>query len=503
VILRLEQNVADRRKIMDISAEQPTRCDVIIRGGVVIDGTGAPRYSADVAVSEDRIVAVGELSGIAADHEVLAEGAVVAPGFIDVHTHDDGALLAQPEMTPKISQGVTTVIAGNCGFSLAPLRPRAPLAQEFRYLGEDSDYRFDTMAAYVAAFEAAPATVNAALLVGHSTLRAATMDDLDRPASDREIASMRALLREAIDSGASGFSTGLEYPTNRAATTAEIVAVAEEMAATGGIYTTHYRDYVYDIDGAMEEAFEIGRRAGVQVHLSHHQLDSIHLHGRADQTLRRIDRARVGQSVSLDVYPYTAGGGAIMEEFVAVAKKVVITRSAARPDCAGRDLSEIARDWGCSPVEAAGRLKPGGAIYFLQDEEDMRRILSYRHTSIGSDSLPFEPIPHPRLWGTFPRVLGHYARDLGLFTMEEAVHRMTGLAAAQFGFVNRGVVRPGAYADLVVFDAERVIDRATYEEPERLSEGIVLVMVNGIPVWRNGVATGERSGRIVRREIPI
>jgi N-acyl-D-amino-acid deacylase len=485
---------------MEVSAEKPSRCDVMIRGGVVIDGTGAKRRSADVAVSADRIVAVGDLSGVAADHEVHAEGAVVAPGFIDVHTHDDGVLLAQPEMTPKISQGVTIVVAGNCGFSLAPLRPRAPLAQEFRYLGEDSDYRYDTMAAYVTAFEAAPATVNAALLVGHSTLRAATMDDLSRPAADREIAEMRALLREALDSGASGFSTGLEYPTNRAATTAEIVAVAEELAATGGIYTTHYRDYVDDIDGAMEEAFEIGRQAGVQVHLSHHQLDSVDLHGHADRTLRRIDRARAGQSVSLDVYPYTAGGGAIMEEFVVVAKKVVITRSAVYPDCAGRDLADIARDWGCDPVEAAGRLKPGGAIYFLQDEEDMRRILSYPHTSIGSDSLPFEPIPHPRLWGTFPRVLGRYARDLGLFPLEEAVHRMTGLAAAQFGFADRGVIRTGAYADLVVFDAERVIDRATYEQPNRPSEGIQLVMVNGVPVWRNGAATGKRPGRIVCRE---
>ena len=481
------------------SIEGPARCDVAIRGGGVVDGTGGARFLADVAVSGDRIVAVGDLSRMAGDVEIDAGGLVVAPGFIDVHTHDDGALLALPEMTPKISQGVTTVITGNCGFSIAPLRPRAPLAQEFRYLGKDEDYRFATMGAYVSALESAPPTVNAALLVGHSTLRAATMDDLSRSATDRQIEAMRHLLREGLESGAIGFSTGLEYPTNKAATTDEVVAVAEEMAPFAGIYATHYRDYVDDIDGAMEEAFEIGRRARVQVHLSHHQLDSIKLHGQADETLTRIDRARSGQSVSLDVYPYTAGGGAIMEEFVAVAQRVVITRSDPHPECAGQDLAEIARDWGCSPIEAAGQLKPGGAIFFLQEEADMRRILAYPHTSIGSDSLPFEPVPHPRLWGTFPRVLGHFARDLGLLSLEEAVHRMTGLAAAQFGFADRGVIRAGAYADLVVFNAHTVIDRATYLEPELLSEGIELVMVNGAAVWRAGKPTGARPGRIVRR----
>lgn len=478
-------------------------CDVAIRGGAVIDGTGRARFDADVAVAGDRILAVGDLSGLAADMEFDATGCAVAPGFIDVHTHDDGALLALPDMTPKISQGVTTVIAGNCGFSMAPLRPRRSLPQEFRYLGQDADYRFDTMGAYVATFEASPAAVNAALLVGHSTLRAAAMDDLSRAASDREIAAMRDLLREGIESGAIGFSTGLEYATNKAATTEEVVAVAEVLAPVGGLYVTHFRDYVNDIDTAMEEAFEIGRRAGVQVQLSHHQGDGVKNFGHAERTLGLVDQARRNQAVGLDIYPYTAGGGAILEEFVEVAERVVITWSDPSPESAGRDLSEIARAWRCMPAEAAKRLKPGGAIYFLQSEDDMRRILVDPHTMIGSDALPFDGVPHPRLWGTFPRVLGRYARELGLMSVEEAVRRMTSLPAATFGFADRGVVRPGACADLVVFDAARVIDCATYEEPKRPALGIELVMVNGAPVWRRGAPTGERPGRIVRRDSSV
>jgi N-acyl-D-amino-acid deacylase len=483
---------------MDI--EDLVRCDIAIRGGSVIDGTGRDRFAADVAVTGDRIVAIGDLSRIVADTEFDATGYVVAPGFIDVHTHDDGALLVLPDMAPKISQGVTTVIAGNCGFSMAPLRPRAPLPQEFRYLGQDADYRFGTMGEYVTAFEASPATVNAALLVGHSTLRAATMTDLSRVASDREIAAMRALLREGLGSGAIGFSTGLEYATNNAATTDEVVAVAEELAPAGGLYVTHFRDYVNDIDTAMEEAFEIGRRAGVQVQLSHHQGDGVKNFGHAERTLGLVDQARRGQVVGLDIYPYTAGGGAILEEFVEAAERVVITWSDPCPEFAGRDLSEIARLWNCKPTEAARRLTPGGAIYFLQSEDDMRRILAYPHTMIGSDALPFDSVPHPRLWGTFPRVIGRYARDLGLMTVEEGVRRMTGLPAAVFGFWDRGVVRRGAHADLVVFDAERIIDRATYEEPKRPAEGIELVMVNGVPVWHSGAPTGGRPGRIIRRD---
>jgi N-acyl-D-amino-acid deacylase len=480
--------------------EDLVRCDIAIRGGSVIDGTGRDRFAADVAVTGDRVVGIGDLSRIVADTEFDATGHVVAPGFIDVHTHDDGALLAMPDMAPKISQGVTTVIAGNCGFSMAPLRPRAPLPQEFRYLGQDADYRFGTMREYVSAFEANPATVNAALLVGHSTLRAAVMTDLSRVASDREIAAMRALLREGLSSGAIGFSTGLEYATNKAATTEEVVAVAEELAPAGGLYVTHFRDYVTNIDSAMEEAFEIGRRAGVQVQLSHHQGDGVKNFGHAERTLALVERARRDQAVGLDIYPYTAGGGAILEEFVEVAGRVVITWSDRSPELAGRDLSEIARAWRCTPAEAAKRLKPGGAIYFLQSEDDMRRILADPHTMIGSDALPFDSVPHPRLWGTFPRVLGRYARELGLMSVEEAVRRMTSLPAATFGFADRGVIRPGAFADLVVFDAGRIIDRATYVEPKRPAEGIELVMVNGVPVCRQGAPTGERPGRIIRRD---
>ena len=481
------------------TTDSPTRCDLIIRNGQVIDGTGRDRFRADIAVDGDRITAIGDLARTEGVKDFDAGGKIVSPGFIDVHTHDDGALLTLPGMEAKLSQGVTSIVVGNCGFSLAPLTPRKPLPQEFRYLGEESGYRFGAVGDYVEALRQAPPAVNAALLIGHSTLRVGTMADIERPASDGEIAAMRARLREGLEAGAVGFSTGLDYPPNAAATTDEVVAVAEELRPFGGLYVTHTRDYVIDIDAAMEEALQVGRRAGVGVVLSHHQGDGPANHGHSHRTLGLIDRARRQQTVGLDAYPYIAGASTILAGYAEISDPVTITWSDPHPELVGRDLREIAMLWGCGVTEACERLKPGGAIYYSLDESDVQRILAYPHTMIGSDSLPHERVVHPRVWGTFPRVLGRYARELGLFSMEEAIRKMTSLPARQFGFAERGALRPNAVADLVVFDPERVIDRATFERPDLPSEGIDFVVVNGVPAWREGRPTGERAGRVLRR----
>jgi len=475
-----------------------TRYDTLITGGTVIDGTGAPGARADVGVAEGRIVAVGDLGAATAERAIDASGLVVAPGFIDVHTHDDNLLLTAPEMAPKASQGVTTVIAGNCGVSLAPLvlseRPPPPLD----LLGEG--YRFPRFAAYVETLEAAPAATNAAFLVGHATLRVGAMDDLDRPADDGEIAAMRAGLGEALDAGAVGLSTGLFYPPARAAPTSEIVALAALLKPAGGLYTTHMRNENSAVIEAIEETLEIGRRADVPVVISHHKVQGKANFGRTRETLALIEAARASQRVALDVYPYIASSTVLMEAPADQAMRVLVTWSEAVPEAAGRDLDDLAADWGLDRTETIARLRPAGAVYFAMDEDDVRRVLGYARAMIGSDGLPHDTRPHPRLWGAFARVLGHYARDVGLFSLAEAVHRMTGLPAAEFGLVDRGAVAPGNWADLTLFDPATIIDRATFADPIRPAAGIVQVLVNGEPIWRDGAATGARPGRVLRRQ---
>ena len=475
------------------------RYDVLVTGGTVIDGTGAPRVRADVAVAGDRIAAVGDLAGAQAARVIDARGRIVAPGFIDAHTHDDNLLLVDPAMTPKTSQGVTTVIAGNCGVSLAPLRPGRPVPPPLDLLGVPGDFRYPRFADYVARLDETPPAANAGLLVGHSALRLDTMDDVDRPATAPEIDAMRERLAEGMEAGAIGFSTGLIYGPNKAATTDEVAAVAEVAGAAGGLYVTHMRNEHDGVEEAMEEAFEIGRRAGAGVVISHHKCAGRQNFGRSRDTLKRIEKAREGQSIGLDVYPYTAGSTVLLAEMVEKAERVIVTWSEPHPEHAGRDLAEVAAELGVDALAAVERLNPAGGIYFMMDEADVQRIIAYEHSMIGSDGLPHDRHPHPRLWGTFPRVLGHYARELGLLTLEDAVRRMTGLTAAQFGLTDRGEVRAGACADLVVFDAETVADRATFETPMQPAAGIDVVMVNGQVIREGGRATAARPGRALRR----
>ena len=475
-----------------------TSADLIIRNGTVIDGSGTAGFAADVAVTGDRVSAVGDLGAMAAAREVDAQGQVVAPGFIDVHTHDDRYLFTHPEMAPKASQGVTSVVVGNCGFSLAPWKNFGGDQFPMSLWQDREDLIFDTAGGYLEHLERTPSALNAAMLVGHSSLRYGAMDNVHRAATDGEIAAMQNSLRDCIDEGAIGMSSGLFYPPAQAAKTEEVTAIAEVMAAKDGIYTAHIRDEADHLMEALEEVAKIGRDAGVQVVISHHKAAGLSNFGMTKQSLPLIEKFQAQQRLTLDVYPYHASSTMILPHLVGRCRKVLITWSKPRPDVRGRDLAELAVEMEMTAEEAATALSPGGAIYFQLDEEDVQRVLSYPGAMIGSDGIPDDPHPHPRLWGTFPRVLGHYARDLGLMTLEAAVHRMTGLPAAQFGFKDRGVLRQGGFADLVIFNPKTVRDGATFEAPTEPAIGIDSVFVNGSPVWQQGKASGERPGRPIR-----
>ena len=473
------------------------QADLVIRNARLIDGLGKDSVIGAIAIKDDRILAMGEIAGKGA-MELDASGRALTPGFIDVHTHDDRALLANPLMTNKISQGVTTVVAGNCGISLAPLsiakRPPPPLD----LIGEEGRAFYSEFKDYLAALDGEPPAINALCQVGHASLRIGAMDSLDRAATSNEIKVMRARLETSLDAGAIGLSTGLFYPPANAASTEEIIELAKALRDCGAIHTTHMRDEADHITDSLQETFTIGRSADVPVVISHHKCAGQANHGRSRETLPLIDEARRQQRIGLDAYPYVAGSTVLNTSRMMGASKVIVTWSRPHPEYAGLELHDIAAEMGLGIDEAADQLQPAGAIYFMMDEDDVRRILAYPHTMIGSDGLPHDEHPHPRLWGTFPRVLGHYARDIGLFSLEEAVRRMTSLPAAQFGLTERGVLRPGAYADLVLFDPATVIDRATFENPTVASAGIEQVWVNGRSVWRDGAATGARAGRALR-----
>ena len=481
------------------------RCDLIIRDGTIFDGTGAPRFKADIAVTGDRITAVGELGALAADRELIATGKALAPGFIDAHTHDDRAVLSGPEcMLCKMSQGVTTVVVGNCGISISPVKMKSRPPPPLDLVGDESFWTFDSFAAYAEKLKRKPSPVNTYALIGHMSLRIDAMNgDTARPASDKEAERMRGQLAEALKEGASGFSTGLYYPPNIHAPTDEVIAVAEALRTAGGIYVTHMRNEADDVLLSIEETLKIGRAVDAPVVISHHKCTMPENFGRSIETLPAIDRAAMDQQVAFDVYPYIAGSTVLIPDRLRQDVSVQITWSIPYPEMSGRLLDTIAKEWMISNHAAAERLLPAGGIFFQMDEPDVQRIMSHHLAMIGSDGLPHDAFPHPRLWGTFPRVLGHYARDLGLFSMEAAVNKMTGHTASVFGMVDRGVIRPGAFADLVLFDPLTVRDTATFETPAVLADGILETWVNGQSTYIYGVgATDAREGRLITRNRP-
>ena len=474
------------------------RHDLVFRDATILDGTGGPRRRGDVAVTGDRIVAMGDLGAITADRDVVATDLALAPGFIDAHTHDDRAVLCGPAcMHCKTSQGVTTVVVGNCGISLSPVRMAQRPVPPLDLLGDESWWTYGSFGDYADQLRRVPAPVNTVALIGHMALRwEALAGDVGREATDAEAARMQARLAECLNEGATGFSTGLYYPPNAAATTDEVIAVAQALRDCGGLYVSHMRDEGEDVLASIEETLAIGRGTSAPVVISHHKCAMPENYGRSQSTLAAIDAGSRTQRVAFDVYPYAAASTVLMPARIRPDVPARITWSVPHPEMAGRYLTDIAAEWGMTLLQAAAQLLPAGAIYFQMDEADVQRILAHPAAMVGSDGLPHDAMPHPRLWGTFPRVLGHYARDLGLFSLEAAVHKMTGRTAAVFGLADRGVLRPGAFADLVLFDPATIRDAADFDAPTRPAEGIAETWVNGVSTYHAGITHGT-AGRML------
>ena len=510
-----------------LAIAQAPEYDLVIRGGRVVDGTGNPAFHADVAIRAGRIAAIGRLAGQGKE-EIDARGLVVAPGFIDVHTHAEG-IANQPRVENFVRLGITSIVTGNCGGSALDV------AAFFQRLQEN------------------PLAVNVATLIGHNTVRSEAMGGaFDRPPSPGEQVRMRALVEQAMRDGAVGLSTGLIYLPGTFARTEEILDLATVAARFDGIYASHMRNEGSEIDRALDELFRIAREAGIRAEISHIKLSGRPNWGRAAEILRKIEAARAdGLDVTQDQYAYTAsstslstlipasareGGLARFRERIAdpetkrriVEQMKAALRARQEPNYAYAVIAGYGRDAtlnGKNVVEAT-RLKRnsdslddqielileihanGGAsaVFHGMSEEDVRTFMAHPNTMIASDGGPREirpeSFPHPRSFGNNARVLGHYVRDLGLLRLEDAIRKMTSLPATQFRLRDRGLVREGYAADLVLFDPRTVRDEATFAAPQRYPVGILHVIVNGVPVLRNGEHTDARPGVPLRHRAP-
>jgi len=526
---------------------------LLIRGGSVVDGSGAPARAADVAVEGERIAAVAPALAGSAERVIDAAGKVVAPGFIDMHSHSDLFYFGCPSAESKIRQGVTTEVVGMCSFSQAPLRPdqRDIVRGWAGGIGASLDLRWETFGQYLDALRAMRPSVNIAHFVGHGALRIAGMGFEARPAGSDDLKAMQRLLGEALDAGAFGFSTGLVYAPSAYSDTNELIALAREMASRGGLYFSHIRGESSMLLDSFTEAIRIGEEAGVGVQISHVKASGRDNWPKIDAALRMFETARArGVDVAGDVYPYNAGStkldnmmpawahdggiGKLLERLAdrATRRRIVeeclidgerwgtvsqggigfdqvFIATCRRRELEGLNLAQIARQSGMAPAEVLMNLLleekcTVGMVSFSQSLDNVAKVLAHPALMIGSDSIPLYEgdgdrpgKPHPRTYGTFPRVLGEYARERKLFSLETAVHKMTGMAAARLGLRERGLVRPGHFADLTVFDPATVKDESTYPDPHRYPTGIPYVIVNGEVVVDDGRLAAARPGRIL------
>jgi N-acyl-D-aspartate/D-glutamate deacylase len=490
--------------------------DLVIHGATLYDGSGAPPRRADLGLSGDRIAAIGpDIAGGGA--RLDASGLALAPGFIDVHTHDDFAAVLYPEMGFKVQGGVTSVVVGNCGMGAAPWHQATAYAGAF-HPGKTLP-AWEGYAGYLAHLDSEPASCNVAALVGLGAVRAAVLGGDARAPSAAELDAMRAIVREGVEAGCVGVSSGLIYEPGKHAQLEELAALASEARANGGLYATHMRDEGAGLLDSVREALAIGERAGVPVQISHHKAAGRGSWGLVRESLALLDAARArGVDVSADQYPYTAAStvlAAVVSYFAGTGAghgvgrgdpdDVVLSSAPRNPAWEGRSIASLAAEWGLEPLAAAQRVLDAegmnaAVVIHNMSEDDVRTVLRHPSTMIGSDGLPMlHGKPHPRLYGTFARVLGTYVREQGVLPLEEAVHRMTGLSAERFGLEGRGQLRAGAFADLVLFDAAAIADVATYADPHHPPVGIARVFVNGTEVVRDGDHTGARPGRALRR----
>ena len=525
--------------------------DLIIRGGEVIDGSGAPGRIADVVVTDGRIVAIDSGQARQARRLIDATGQVVAPGFIDIHTHSDFTLPLNPRAESKIRQGVTTEVLGNCGFSAAPALPgRVEMLRD--YLAASApwlDFRATTFADYLNTF---PATaVNTIMQVGHNTLRLLAMGMEDRPPRPDELSLMQRLLEEALEAGALGLSSGLFTAPGIFANTEEMLALGRVLQRYGAGYASHIRDEANHVFEAVQEAITIGEACGIHVQIAHLKLSGTDNWGGAARLLAEIDAARQrGVQVDVDQYPYTAGSNPLrnllptwvqegsmetmlqrlsqptirsrirqelnthgLNNFGRIASwdAVRIAISPHQPEYAGRTIGDIARQRACDPLDAVCEylIADRGHTRILvtsMAEEDVQAIVQSPMVLVGSDGTSLAPYgttsqgkPHPRFYGTFPRVLGHYVRDLGLLSLPQAIYKMTGGSAAALRLANRGLLREAYHADITVFNPQTIAERATYDDPHQYAAGISTVIVNGVVVIDGGEHTGVLPGQALRR----
>lgn len=481
--------------------------DLTIRNAFVIDGSGSPGFPADVSVSDGKISLIG--IGATATREIDARGRVLCPGFVDTHSHDDGAFIRHPGMTFKLAQGVTSEISGNCGFSTIPNEPgREYMPGDISGPGSE----WTDLDSYYAACMALKPAINNAMLVGHNRIRAHVVGLEKRHATQQEVAEMRGHVAKAMEQGAVGFSTGLIYEPGRYSDTAEVAALATECRPYSGIYATHMRNEGDRLLDAVDEALHIAREADVPLHISHHKSAGRRNWGRIGQSLAKVDAANAsGMDVTLDVYPYTAGSGPMWQYVnldaidVEWAQGVMIASCPDYREFEGKMVPDIAREHEWTMDEAVRNIvtSPRGrqviCIHFIIDEADIETNLRHPRMLIGSDGIPeLKGNPHPRLFGTMPRVLGRYVRERHVLTLEEAIRRMTSASCERFGLVDRGLVREGYAADLVLFDPETIQDLATYEMPKQEPAGIDLVVVNGEVAYDGGNHTGAGSGQMLR-----
>jgi N-acyl-D-amino-acid deacylase len=471
---------------------------IVILGATLIDGSGrAPITDSVVVIENDRIVAVGRRGKVRIPREarlIDARGMVVAPGFIDAHNHSERGFQTDPSAASQVSQGITTVVVGQDGGSPFPA-------------GEFLDH-----------LDQKPIALNVLTFVGHATVRSRVMgDDTNRRATPAEIEKMKQLVEQAMREGAIGLSSGLEYEIAKPASTEEVIALARAARAYGGIYISHIRDEADQSFEALAEAIRIGKEARIPVQISHIKLGTVGVWGRAGDVVGLITKARAsGQDITADCYPYNAWSSTIKvlipsgrhDDPAEVARgladvggpaNVTIVSSRSHPDYEFKTMEEISKREGITPVELYMKIvRDGGAgvVCHSMKEDDIKTFYQQPWVMVSSDGGIGSR--HPRGAGSYPRVLGRYVRELGWLTLPEAIRKMTSFPARRFKLNDRGLIRRGYKADVVLFDPEKIIDRSTFSEPELVAEGVKRVFVNGVEVWSDGRVTGDLPGKALR-----
>lgn len=524
--------------------------DLIIENGWIVDGSGNPRFKGDIGIQDGRIQWIGSFANAEAKERINAEGLIVSPGFIDIHSHSDAMPFLTPPDTGKIMQGVTTEIVGICGVSMAPVTPEhIDLLKKYCasiFSVENCTWEWLQIEDLLKKIEKAKSVCNYGTFVGHGTIRTAVMGYENRKPTEDELKKMRELVVKAIRQGAFGMTSGLVYPPGLYADSEEIVELCKAVATEGGIYTSHIRSETDEVVKAVQEAIEVGERAKIPVQIVHHKIAGVNNWGKSSITLEMIDVARNNDiDVSCDVYPYTAAAtmfwsllppwaleGGIKKAIERLSTlenrnriknelesglpnwqnfykacgwdKILINSLNKNKQLEGKTILEIAKNWEADPADAMFNLliDEGGdalIVLFMMSDADVNAILKHPVTMIGSDGIWSPGKTHPRYFGTFPRVLAKYVRKDHVIGLAEAIRKMTSFPAQRLGLFDRGLLRSGMWADIVIFDFDQIEDKATFENPRQRPVGIEYVIVNGEMVVRNGEYTGVFAGKVLKK----